>query len=31
MVVQGSSEGPDRLNVIQGWKAEILRRLAASN
>ena len=31
MVVQGSSEGPDRLNVIQGWKADIVRRLAASN
>ena len=30
MILQGSTEGPDRLNVIQGWKAEILRRLAAS-
>lgn len=27
MVLPGSTEGPDRLNVVQGWKAEIGRRL----
>lgn len=27
MVVPGDTEGPDRLNVVQEWKAEILRRL----
>ena len=27
LVLPGSTEGPDRLHVIQGWKAEILRRL----
>jgi Tol biopolymer transport system component len=30
MVFPASTEGPDRLNVIQGWKAEILRRLDGS-
>ena len=29
MILQGSTEGPDRLNVIQGWKAELHRRLDA--
>ena len=29
MVLPGDSEGPDRLNVVQNWKAEILRRLGA--
>jgi WD40-like Beta Propeller Repeat len=27
LVQPGSTEGPDRLNVIQGWKAQILRQL----
>jgi Tol biopolymer transport system component len=27
MVLPGDTDGPDRLNVIQGWKAEVLRRL----
>lgn len=27
MVFPATTEGPDRLNVIQGWKAEMLRRL----
>jgi hypothetical protein len=30
MVFPASTEGPDRLNVIQGWKAEILRLLGDS-
>jgi hypothetical protein len=30
MVLPGSTEGPDRLNVVQGWKAEIERRLRAT-
>jgi hypothetical protein len=30
MVLSGSTDGPDRLNVVQGWKAEIERRLRAS-
>jgi eukaryotic-like serine/threonine-protein kinase len=30
MVFPASTEGPDRLNVIQGWKTEILRRLGDS-
>jgi eukaryotic-like serine/threonine-protein kinase len=30
MVMQGSTEGPDRLNVVQGWKEEIERRLRAA-
>jgi serine/threonine-protein kinase len=30
MVLPGTTDGPDRLNVIQGWKAEIERRLRAS-
>jgi eukaryotic-like serine/threonine-protein kinase len=30
MVLPGSTEGPDRLNVVQGWKAEIERRLQAT-
>jgi hypothetical protein len=27
MVLPSDTEGPDRLNVVQGWKAEVLRRL----
>ena len=30
MVLPASTEGPDRLNVIQGWKAEVVRRLRDS-
>ena len=30
MVLSGDTEGPDRLNVVQNWKAEILRRLGTS-
>lgn len=30
MVFPASTDGPDRLNVIQGWKAQILRRLEDS-
>jgi eukaryotic-like serine/threonine-protein kinase len=30
MVFPASTDGPDRLNVIQGWKTEILRRLGNS-
>lgn len=31
MVLPGDTEGPDRLNVVQGWKADILRRLRKSS
>ena len=27
MVLSGDTDGPDRLNVVQGWKAELLKRL----
>jgi serine/threonine-protein kinase len=30
MVLAGATEGPDRLNVVQGWKADIMRRLGVS-
>jgi Tol biopolymer transport system component len=28
MVLSGDTDGPDRLNVVQGWKPELLRRLS---
>jgi hypothetical protein len=30
MVLPGSTEGPDRLIVVEGWKADIERRLRES-
>jgi hypothetical protein len=30
MVLPGSTEGPDRLIVVDGWKGEIERRLRAA-
>jgi len=31
MVLPGDTNGPDRLNVVQGFKAEVLRRLRATH
>jgi hypothetical protein len=30
MVLPGSTDGPERLYVVDGWKAEIERRLRAA-
>ena len=30
MVLSSDNEGPDRLNVVQGWRAEVLKRLNGS-